>query len=143
MQPESEEQATMWAENRKNAFYGSYRHFFYSLFHHQFREAGFAVEEVEDAKRFRASTVQYDSQSAVGKVFSHTEYGLIKRIHFPDYLRIRYHENWAQTSFLKLPFDTMEVDLSGTTLSEFQITRSGHWGETRFADELPLDYVPR
>ena len=143
MTPESEEQADFWEKNRREAFYGSFRHFLYALFSHQFQEAGFSVEEVEDARRFRTSTEQHDSQSAVGDIFSHTDYGLIKRLHFTDYLRVRYQQNWAETSFLKLPFDTMEVDLAGNALSDFQIIRSGHWGETRFADELPLDYRPK
>jgi hypothetical protein len=143
MTPTSEKQAATWEENRRNAFYGSYRHFFNALFNQRFSEAGFSLERVEDAKRFRTADAVYDSQSAAGKVFSRTDYGLIKRLHFEDYLRIRYNENWAQTSFLHLPFDTIEVDVAGNALSDFQIIRSGHWGETRFADELPLDYVPK
>ncbi|MBN1479083.1 carboxypeptidase-like regulatory domain-containing protein [candidate division KSB1 bacterium] len=138
----SEAQAALWEKNREQAFYGSFRHFFNTLFRQQFRQAGFSVERVQEEKRFRASTEQYDSQSAEGRIFLHTDYGLIKRLFFPDYLRIRYKENWAQTSFLRLPFDTMEVDLSGNALSDFQIIRSGYWGEKRFADELPLDYRP-
>jgi hypothetical protein len=143
MTPESDDQAKQWEKNRRLAFYGSYRHFFYTLFHNQFRQAGFSVESVEDAKRFRTSEEQYTSQTAQGRIYSNTEFGLIKRLHFKDYLRIRYLENWAQTSFLKLPFDTVEVDMAGNALSDFQIIRSGHWGETRFADELPLDYWPQ
>ncbi|MBN1559942.1 carboxypeptidase-like regulatory domain-containing protein [candidate division KSB1 bacterium] len=143
MAPASDEQAREWADNRRSAFHGSFRHFFDALFHRQFREAGFSLEEVEDAKRFRTSTAQYDSRSADGEVYSSTDYGLIKRLHFPYYLRIRYKENWAQTSFLKLPFDTVEVDWHGNALSDIQIIRSGHWGERRFADELPLDYRPQ
>jgi len=143
MEPESNDQAAAWEKHRQNAFYGSFRHFFYTLFNHQFRKAGFSLEEVEEPKRFRSSTAQYYSEPAVDHIFSHTDYSLIKRLHFSNYLRIRYKENWAQTSFLKLPFDTMEVDLAGSALSEFQIVRSGHWGERRFADELPLDYRPQ
>lgn len=140
--PASDEQARQWEEHRKQAFYGSYRHFFYTLFHERFRKAGFTVERVEDAKRFRTPIQEYDDKSAAKELYSHTEFGLIKRLHFRDYLRIRYQNNWAQTSFLRLPFDEMEVDIAGNALSEAQIIRSGHWGETRFADELPLDYVP-
>lgn len=143
MPPVSEAQAALWEKNREQAFYGSYRHFFNTLFSHQFRQAGFSVEQVGEEKRFRASTAQYDTKSAEGSIFSHTDYGLIKRVFFPDYLRVRYKDNWAQTSFLQLPFDTMEVDVSGNALSDLQIVRSGYWGERRFADELPLDYRPQ
>ncbi len=141
--PKSDEQAADWEENRRAAFFGSYRHFFNALFHQRFRESGFSLESVEEAKRFRTSIEIYESNTARGDIFSETDYGLIKRLHFQDYLRIRYKENWAQTSFLHLPFDTIEVDVAGNALSDFQIIRSGYWGETRFADELPLDYLPK
>ncbi len=143
MVAKSETQKRQWDDNRRAAFYGSYRHFFYMLFNERFRESGFFLEQVEEAKRFRTATETFDSHSTVGRIFSHTDFGLIKRLHFRDYLRIRYLDNWAQTSFIRLPFDTMEVDIAGNALSDFQIIRSGHWGETRFADELPLDYVPQ
>jgi len=143
MQPNNEKQLETWRDNRKNAFYGSYRHFFYSLFFRQLEEAGFTVESVEDAKRFRSYTETFTSQSAVNEIYSNTDYGLLKKVHFQNFLRIRHNNNWAQTSFLKLPFDTVVVDLSGNTLSDFKIERLGYWGQRRFAERLPIDYLPQ
>lgn len=142
MTASTESQAEQWLENRLQAFYGSYRHFFLSLFSRQLEAAGFSLERVDEAKRFRASIASYTSQSAQDDIYSNTAISIVKRLHFPDYLRVRYQKNWAQTSFLNLPFDTMQVDVSGNTLANADVLRSGHWGRIRFADELPLDYLP-
>ena len=140
--PIDEAQASAWKENRKKAFYGSYRHFFYALFLGQLEDAGFSAELVNEPKRFRTPTVSFSSSTAFGHLYSNTEFPLLKRLHFPEFLRIRHLENWAQTSFLKMPFDTMQVDISGNSLSDAKIRRSGHWSQIRFADELPLDWMP-
>jgi len=143
LDPENEAQEKRWRESRKKAFYGSYRHFFYALFFGQLEEAGFSAELVDEPRRFSASKISFSSATAHGQLFSETDFDLIKRLHFSSYLRIRHLQNWAQTSFLKMPFDTMQVDIAGASLSDVQILRSGYWGQKRFADELPLDWLPK
>ncbi|RLD10202.1 hypothetical protein DRI50_11325 [candidate division KSB1 bacterium] len=143
LKPENEEQQEQWDARRKKAFYGSYRHFFYALFFGQLEGAGFSAELVDAPRRFSASKVSFTSATAPGRLFSETQFGPIKHVHFNSYLRIRHLQNWAQTSFLKMPFDTMQVDIAGNALSDVQILRSGYWGEKRFADELPLDWLPK
>jgi len=142
MTPALDDQRKAWIENRRRSFYGSYRHFFYSLFFGQLEEAGFSLELVRQPKRFRTPEAVFSSENAFGTIFSNTQFALIKRLHFKDYLRVRHHENWARTSFLKMPFDTMQVDIAGNTLADAKIRRSGFWGRIRFADELPLDWLP-
>lgn len=141
--PEKEEQKKQWRDSRKKAFYGSYRHFFYALFFGQLQQAGFSAELVDAPRRFSASKVSFTSATAPGQLYSETEFRPIKRLHFHSYLRVRHLQNWAQTSFLKMPFDTMQVDIAGNALSDVQIRRSGYWGQIRFADELPLDWLPQ
>ncbi|RPH91914.1 MAG: carboxypeptidase-like regulatory domain-containing protein [Calditrichaeota bacterium] len=140
--PKDATQEKEWQVNREQAFWGSYRHFFYALFSGQLEAAQFSVESVDESRPFKASMNRYTSRSAPGSIYSNTSYGLIKKIHFNNYLRIRYQENFAKTSFLKLPFDTLQVDLTGSSMTDAKIIRSGYWGSIRFADELPLDYQP-
>ncbi len=142
LSPKNQSELQAWQQHRRQAYYGSYRHFFKSLFARQFAAAGFSVERVQEAKRFRPPLVTYTPESARGEIYSDTDIGLIKLVFFPDYLRVRYQDNWARTSFLKLPVDTLRVDWAGNALSNADILRSGYWGSIRFADELPLDYVP-
>ncbi len=142
LEPRDETEQQAWQQNRREAFYGSYRHFFASLFQRQLKAAGFSLEQVGEAKRFRASTASHTPETAKGVIYSDTGIGFIKSMHFDDFLRVRYQENWAQTSFLKLPTDTVQVDWAGNALYDADILRSGYWGSIRFADELPLNYMP-
>jgi hypothetical protein len=141
MTPINEQQSTQWAENRRQAYQGSFRHFCNALFFQQ-EINDFTIEQVDERRPFRSPQENYTSADAKGHIYSDTEFGLFKKVHFKDYLRIRFHDNYAQTSYLDLPFDTLQVDLSGNSLTNAQIIRSGYWGELRFADELPWNYQP-
>lgn len=142
MTPKNAAQQNEWEAHRRSAFEGSFRHFFYALFYRRLESEGFSLERVDDRRPFSAPPAVYDSHTAVGAVYSDTDFGLFKKLHFKDYLRIRWKNNYAQTSFLDIPFDTLQVDLAGTSMTDAQVIRSGYWGEKRFADELPWDYWP-
>ena len=142
MTPQNPAQAQEWEAHRRSAFEGSFRHFFYALFLRRLEAERFTVERVDDRRPFSAPSAIYDSNSAVGTVYSDTDFELFKKLHFKDYLRIRRENNYAQTSFLNIPFDTLQVDWAGNSLTDAQIIRSGYWGKKRFADELPWDYWP-
>lgn len=142
LKPDKKSREAFWQENRRRAYYGSYRHFFHALFSDALEAAGFVVERVDDRRPFSTPLERISSAAAKGKIYSDTEYLLFKKIHFRDYLRIRPLNNYAQTSYLELPVDTLIVDWRGHSLSEPEIVRSGFWGEQRFAEELPWDYLP-
>jgi hypothetical protein len=140
--PKDGQEAARWAENRRRAFDGSFRQFFHALFFQQLETDGFTVEQVDERRPFKTPKAKFSSDDAKGAIYSDTDFTLLKKVHFDDYLRIRYHSNYAQTSYLELPFDTLQVDLSGNSLTDAKVIRSGYWGEMRFADELPWNYWP-
>lgn len=142
MTPKDKQESARWTENRRSAFDGSFRHFFHALFFRQLEINEFAVEQVDERRPFKTAKAMLSSAEAKGVIFSDTDFTLLKKVHFDDYLRIRYRSNYAQTSYLELPFDTLQVDLSGNSLTNAKVIRSGHWGEMRFADELPWNYWP-
>ncbi len=142
LEAKDKQQAARWAENRRAAYDGSFRHFFHALFSRRLEAESFDVEQVEDPRPFSPTLERITSQNAVGNIFSDTDFALFKKVHFKNYLRIRRSGSYAQTSFLQLPFDTLQVDWAGNSTTDAEIIRSGYWGEKRFGDELPTDYLP-
>ncbi len=172
MTPESPEQAAMWEENRRKAFYGSFRHFMLAAISGKSQEHGF--ETFQRAKPAGAAGQgTFERESAmnnqrvpfdVTKLLKDTENpneklleidGAIELI-FKGELESKAYVEWQKTfggpggirgdRFQKSLFwqenGPTLVDYKGDILNPYGVTVSGHFAFERVADELPKEYRP-
>jgi hypothetical protein len=136
-----------WSTNRRKAYNGSLRHFLATLTTLELRQEGFSVW-----KSVAAEGTPYDSYLKRDKLLSLLLPGIYpfeRRLHFDNYLKVIYknerdelHNKDFQMSVIKLTQDQVTITKSGQAYDKLAIINYGRWAEERFAEELPLDYVP-
>ena len=58
---------------------------------------------------------------------------------FPNYIVVKYH---YKISLLKMEKPSVFINMFGHLYDSYAIKKYGHWTKIRFADTLPLDYLP-
>lgn len=172
MTPESPEQAKMWEENRRKAFYGSFRHFMLALLADKTEEHGFETFQrsmpqgaagqgtfnrnavMSDTRvPFKASDLLKDTDNPNEKMLEVN--GAIELI-FKGELESEAYAAWQKNfggppgvrgeRFQKSLFwqenGPTLVDYKGDILNPYGVTVSGHLAFERVADELPKEYRP-
>ncbi len=158
MTPKDSLQAAYWKENRKEAFYGSLRHFFLALLDNRVRENGFAVYRlprdthgISRHNRFRANPERLvreaDEEHFKNFNFSgRLEIIYTEREEDPRYVRwsrdIRRGPARTQTSFLELNKRPITIDPDGEIKETYGATRYGYFAFHRLADKTPREYRP-
>lgn len=172
MTPESPEQAAEWEENRRMAFYGSFRHFMLAVISGRANEHGF--ETFKRAKPtgaagqgtfnqqgaisntrtpFDVKTLLKDTDNPNEKLLDFD--GSIELI-FKGELESEAYAKWQRSyggptgfrgdRFQKSLFwqenGPTLVDYKGDILNPYGVTVSGHLAFERIADELPKEYRP-
>lgn len=147
IEAEDENQRRMWSTNRRRAYNGSQRHFLATLTTLELRQEGFSVW-----KSVAAEGNPYDSHLNGDELMSLLLPGIYpfeRRLQFDDYLKVVYknerddlHNKDVQMSVIKLTQDQVTISKSGQIYDILAIINYGRWAEERFAEELPLDYVP-
>lgn len=150
---DSDEMAT-WERNRAITYWGSMRHFFASLYENRLREEGFIMyfDEVpmqRPADRY-LKTVPADSLVEINESSS---LRILKK--FDGFLRVVYtkektepefgveNQSDVQTSWLELDPEMDAVyNYLGHLENPMALRKHGYWAWERFAEELPLDYLP-
>lgn len=172
MEPESPEQAKMWEENRRKAFYGSFRHFLLAVLSGRGQEHGFETFQVP-APTGAAGQGTFNRSSAIGNTRAPFDMqdllqdtdnpneklldidGAIELI-FKGELESDAYAEWQrsyggpagfrgerfQRSLFWQENGPTLVDYKGDILNPYGVTVSGHLAFERVADELPKEYRP-
>ena len=172
MEPESPEQAAMWEENRRKAFYGSFRHFLLAALSGRATEHGFETfQRAKPAGAAGQGTFNQNSAMAntrspydVTKLLKDTDNPNEKLLEFDGSIELIFkgeleseaYASW-QKSFGGPPGIRGErfqrslfwqengptlVDYKGDILNPYGVTVSGHLAFERMADDLPKEYRP-
>jgi len=142
-----------WRKNRHKAFYGSLRHFFIALLSNRWEEEGFCVKN--DFRRYRWDANIYLSNISTDNLLQPCQREFEKKLFFADFLRVIYtkeefpkEDRWGnklfqQTSWLRMNTSMPAIINSlGLVHNSGAVTQYGYWAKERFAEELPLDYIP-
>lgn len=150
-------QEKQWENQRRDAFYGSLRHFFLSLLSDRLSEEKFSISRIQNypqryphSNPWPASKEQIISNTDEEGYFHLSYFGKLKIIYSgsgedPGYVR------WAreprgpagnQTSYLELEQRPVTIDQNGEIVEPYGATRSGYLSYTRFSEALPKEYRP-
>lgn len=157
LEPKDAEEAARWEENRRRAFYGSFRHFMLSLLADSAAEAGFLTYRRYVTGFDHWSTEKYpmpakyilDGDRDAPEVemdFS----GVVEIVYlkepedesFPDWIAARRRADRVQTSWIKLTDGPTAVDQAGEVIDPYGVTVYGYFAFERVADQLPKEYRP-
>lgn len=150
---ESAEETEQWKINRRNTYYGSRRHFFYTLFHKNCKEEGFEVKwiprrfglsdgfyngELVDKYKYIGYALDPDTLLAEGKTIYE------RKLSFPDIFQVTYEGDKynKKISRLELEQKTITVYSNGEIAEPLGILTFGYWSTQRAAELLPWDYKP-
>ena len=172
LEPESPEEAQMWEENRRRAFYGSFRHFILAVLSGRAADHGFETfmrpragsadnlstfqqsNFMSDTRQpFDVNTLLADSDNPNEKVLDFE--GAIEII-FKGELESKKYQQWEwaqaepqgfqgkryQRSLIWQENGATLVDYKGDLLNPYGVTVSGYLAFERIAEELPKEYRP-
>lgn len=135
-----------WAEKRREAYRGSFRHFLNALHDGRLNETRFSISATRGMGR-EYTRHPFLSPKWQAQLVSHAADSSQCRLHFPFTLEVYFDGERDeltgrkyQLSYLTLNSDTVTVSLNSYT--PHTVLRYGRWGNERFADMLPLDYQP-
>jgi hypothetical protein len=139
LEPENEEELTRWKENRRKTYYGSERHFLYSLVRKNCKAAGFEVDSVYS--RLRGSPI-WTAVNA-DKLFGRGDFVFERKLFFSGVLEVVYKaDGVTQNSIIQLSQPIVVVQTDGLLADPLSITTYGYWATQRAAEMLPIDYSP-
>lgn len=158
MAPGDSLQSAVWEKNRKEAFYGSLRHFLLALIQDHIDEEGFilyrhrrSAQHFPTRDRFRTSSGRLIDHSDEGRLFKFSFSGRLEIIYTKageDERYIRWERNRSrrpsdrQTSYLELNERPLTIDGAGEILETYGATRFGYFSFLRIADKTPREYLP-
>lgn len=168
LQPESDEEARLWAENRRVAFMGSFRHFLLALLSGRTEGQGFKTYNRPGMNNAPGGT--FESRGGMGeqrypldpaKMFKPGDSPGEHILDFTGYVELIYigetedpsYYEWRQeprrkntkyqTSWIVMERGPTVVDYKGDILDPYSVTFSGYLAFERVADEVPKEYRPR
>ncbi len=163
MEPESPEQQEEWKEARKDAYYGSLRHFLRAAMDDRIDDEGFVVFRIPRTRslglqhaggrepRLRGRRHHFFEEADEGEHFELDFRGQLEIMyrHAPE---PRAYAEWHadprrvpadfRTSYLSLNDRPAVIDNDGDVVKPFAVTRYGFYAFTRLADSLPKEYAP-
>lgn len=159
MEPADSEQAAYWRQNRKEAFYGSLRHFLLSLLQDRVQEEGFIIYNIrQDVYGY---SHQNRSRTTAHQLIEETEKRYTYHLNFFGRLEIIYtrddedykYLHWAhalqrgpagaQVSYLELNQHPVTVNANGEILQPYGATQFGYFSFQRLAELTPEEYRPK
>lgn len=157
--PRDSSEARRWAENRREAYYGSLRHFLTALLHDRVKAEGFSIYRLPRsdiyrrtgrADRFRTSRdriLEADADSTWELSFRgrlEVIYrGEREREGYLDWARLQRPPRSVQTSQIELNDPPVHVDRYGEIVEPYGATVYAYFSyELRLAEMLPREYVP-
>ena len=157
LEPANAEEAMRWKENRRRAFYGSFRHFMLSVLADSAHEAGFrtygrhaigfdhwSTEKYPMPAKYLldgdrdAPEVELDFNGVVEIVYLNEP----EDKSFPNWIAARRRADRVQTSWIELTDGPTAVDQAGEVVDPYGVTVYGYFAFERVADQLPKEYRP-
>ncbi|MFQ5569502.1 MAG: carboxypeptidase-like regulatory domain-containing protein [Rhodothermales bacterium] len=158
LEPENSKEAERWAENRRRAYYGSFRHYLLALLGGRLKEEGFLT-----FRRFSLDRL-YSTRNRFGidptRLLAEGPTANEKLLRFSGYLEVLYineleteaflswmgrspwgHQN-NQRSWVKLTDGPTLIDHTGEVVDPYGVTVYGYFAFERIADEVPKEYRP-
>ncbi|QXD15525.1 carboxypeptidase-like regulatory domain-containing protein [Rhodocaloribacter litoris] len=158
MPPRDAAEAERWRENRRRAFFGSFRHFMLAALGDSTRTAGFVtyrLPSLDSPERHRLrfpvtmSDVLKDGpteETRTLKFFGYIEVHYLGEEEEEAFLRWErsYYRRTPgpQRSWIRLTDGPTAVDPTGTIVDPYGVTVYGYFAFERVADELPKEYRP-
>ncbi len=166
LQPANSSEANKWKNNRKNAYYGSFRHFLTSLANNTLADEGFTAmlsrSMIPKDKVFeKVAVIGKGSISPISskKLIFPGIYLYEKQLRFNEYLHVLYekeHEDYQykkwqnptyklqsfQQSWIKLQRSNTIFHVDGYLYDPADIMFYGYWAWEKMAEVLPKDYFP-
>lgn len=143
MQTKSSYKNNGWKRSRRKAYYGSTRHFLTSLFNDNLEEQGFVIyqQKILILNQYINLVINQDIGYETNRDSLLSPGPLLSQmvLSFPNYLAVKYQYNM---SILKMEKTSVLIDIFGHLYDSYAIQKYGHWIKQRFADTLPLDYLP-
>ena len=151
-----------WFKNRLKTYKGSANHFFKSLMNNELEKEGFVVEQFKrvylkqkevnknKSRKFRDSI--YKSYLTTKDILTRKPLELI--LNFNDNLLVIYSKEkeeigYRKTGLLRPQMSTIipikrpiKIDKNGVLDNPLDLYYEGYWAFERFANTLPIDYVP-
>ncbi|NGP75282.1 carboxypeptidase-like regulatory domain-containing protein [Balneolaceae bacterium YR4-1] len=151
-------QQARWEQNRREAFYGSLRHFWLALLQDRLKEEGFLLYNLRESSyrpypnnRYRISPKRLISQAEEEYLHHIRFFGRLEIIYTRDKEDRRYLE-WtrnfrrgvkgSQVSWLELNERPITLDEDGEVLEPYGATQMGYFAFHRLADLTPREYRP-
>lgn len=158
MVPADSAQAAYWKHNRRQAFYGSLRHFLLTLINRRADEAGFVLynhrKGVYGFLPNNSEEVSADEIIEQGKkdfLYELNFFGRLEIIYLPEDEALAYVKGLpgtyraprgAQISYLELNEHPVVVDSDGEIILPYAVTQFGYFAFQRIAYLTPREYRP-
>lgn len=159
LEPSSPQEADLWARNRREAFFGSFRHFMLAALSGRIEEQGFLLYsrpvERDLGNNPRPGNGKFPFE---GEILKDTEHPGEKMLTFDNFLEVTFTKElesegyleWQgrpgkpkyQSSMLLLENGPTLVDAKGDVLDPYGVTFFGYLAYERVANELPKEYRP-
>jgi len=141
--PRSVAELEEWKTNRRNAYYGSKRHFLQALVKNSTKKEGFDVYSIRKDWTDRALRRPVGFEVNVDGLLSAGDTPHEKKLDFQDLLQVIYTRgNVTRISLLELNGPSVTIFTNGLTANPLGLWTYGYWSTQRGAEMLPIDYEP-
>jgi hypothetical protein len=141
--PRSIDEADLWKMNRRNAFYGSKRHFLQALVKKSAKKEGFDVYSIRRDWIWSALKKPAGFEMNVDGLLSPGDTPYERKLDFQDMLQVIYtRDNVTRISLIELNGSSITVFTNGLTANPLGLWTYGYWSTQRGAEMLPIDYEP-
>jgi hypothetical protein len=141
--PRSVDESDQWKVNRRNAYYGSKRHFLRALAKNSATKEGFEVYNVRHEWLWSALKKPAGFKMNVDGLLSPGDSPYEKILEFQDMLQVVYkHESVTHISLIELNGRSVTVFTNGLTANPLGLWTYGYWSTQRGGEMLPIDYEP-
>lgn len=139
MDPRDERERKRWADRRRGAYLGSFRHFLRTMVAGEAEAAGFQVDLIDRLPSGRSRNIGGDTIPADSLITpGYTDYEF--QFYSPRYLRVTYQGRFGSPNYLRSNSPVV-VNVQGYLNNPYGVTMWGPWGQDRVAEMLPRDYT--
>ena len=139
LKPTDDKEAKAWEDHRRDAYFGSKRHFLQSLIRKQSKQEGFIAILLGTSWRQEALRRPVGLEVNPDTLVSPSDSPFEKKISFIGYLQVVYSRGGVRhISLLELQGPTAVIYTNG--LNPLGIWTHGFWSLQRAAEMLPIDY---
>ncbi len=141
--PVNIDEADKWRASRREAYYGSKRHFVRSLVKGTTKKEGFEVHGVRSDRISTALWEPFGFDVNPEGLLGPGETSYEKKLEFRDLLQVVYtRNNVRRISLIEVTGTSVTVFTNGLTSNPLGLWTYGYWSTQRGAEMLPIDYEP-